>query len=120
MSKSSSIQFPMEMCKKQFSMEYLSILSALYRPLSLEAMLSLMKFYTMKLTLNLRLGKACRARPKLFIPLRLNMALRDKGLSQHLLHYQSPVATRSQHKCLTCSDLSQIALATLSATYQIL
>ena len=36
MSHSSSIQFPMDMCKNQFAMECLSILSALYRPISLD------------------------------------------------------------------------------------
>ena len=33
-----------------------------------------------KLALNSRLAEACRAKTKLFIPLRLNTATRDKGL----------------------------------------
>ena len=37
-------------------------------------------FGTVSLALNLRLGEACRAKTKLFILLRLNMAPRDKGL----------------------------------------
>ena len=37
-------------------------------------------FCTASLVLNSRLGEACRAKTKLFIPLRLNMGPRDKGL----------------------------------------
>ena len=53
------------------------------------AMLSLkLCFYTASLALNsrLRLGEACRAKAKLFISLRLNMAPHEKVYWVHMAH----------------------------------
>ena len=60
-------------------------LCVVHRPLSLGSHVESQEnkklgFLHASLTLNLRLGEACCTKTKLFIPLRLNTALHDKGL----------------------------------------